>query len=99
MKKIFLLIFLTANTLTFSTKYLVPSLKKDNKQLVIHLKAREIDYKIKKGDTLDSIAKKYQMTVEELKRRNNLNSDKDLIIGKIISVDSVDKNADNKKDI
>jgi flagellum-specific peptidoglycan hydrolase FlgJ len=42
---------------------------------------------IAKGDTLYSLSKKYQTTVEELKRLNNLNSN-DLTIGRVLIVKS-----------
>ena len=47
--------------------------------------AEEGYYTVKKGDTLYSIAKKYNTTVSELKRLNNLESDT-LTIGQILQI-------------
>jgi len=56
--------------------------------------AATITYKIKKGDTLYSIAKKYQTTVAALKKLNRLKSDKiyagkTLIISKDLNYDAM----------
>src|SRR6056297_3353704 len=42
--------------------------------------AEDIKYIIKKGDTLYDLAKEYDTTVEDIKQRNNINSNK-IIIG------------------
>ncbi|WP_156874779.1 LysM peptidoglycan-binding domain-containing protein [Thermodesulfobacterium hveragerdense] len=48
-------------------------------------KIQWITYKVKRGDTLYSIAKKFGVSVEELKRINHLNHTK-LSVGKVIKV-------------
>ncbi|RXK17619.1 LysM peptidoglycan-binding domain-containing protein [Macrococcus sp. DPC7161] len=44
-------------------------------------------YKVKKGDTIKSIAKKYGVKVEKIKKWNKIKSDKDLKVGKLIILD------------
>ena len=44
-----------------------------------------IKYTVKKGDSLYSIAKKYNVTVDEIKRKNNLKSNI-LSIGQILTI-------------
>lgn len=51
-------------------------------------------YTVKRGDTLYSIARKYNTTVDNLRRLNNLNSDS-LSIGQVILLPSVDTSSDN----
>ncbi|MCD8265935.1 MAG: LysM peptidoglycan-binding domain-containing protein, partial [Prevotellaceae bacterium] len=41
-------------------------------------------YKVKKGDTLSSIAKKYHTTVDKLCKLNNISKNKVLRLGQII---------------
>ena len=51
-------------------------------------------YTVKRGDTLYSIARKYNTTVDNLRRLNNLNSDS-LSIGQVILLPGVDTSSDN----
>ncbi len=44
-----------------------------------------ITYTVKKGDNLYNIAKKYQVTVDEIKKLNNLSSN-DLSIGQVLKI-------------
>ncbi len=46
--------------------------------------AEDIEYIIKKGDTLIGIAKQYDTTIDDIKKRNNLKSDKIIIGDKLI---------------
>lgn len=76
------------STLSFSEKIIVPELSKNSqKQLIITLKIKEIRYLVKDGDTIKSIAKKFQMSVEELMRRNKIEKHEDLKVGQLIWVD------------
>lgn len=89
MKKIFL--FLILSTLSFGNKYIVPELTKgENKELIITLKPRYRHYIVSQGDTLESVAKKFMMSIEELIRRNRLKEGEELKIGMVILVDEVD---------
>ncbi|MCX8513745.1 MAG: LysM peptidoglycan-binding domain-containing M23 family metallopeptidase [Candidatus Pacebacteria bacterium] len=45
-----------------------------------------IQHKIKKGDTLKSIAKKYNVSIYDIQEFNLINTDKDLIVGKDIVI-------------
>ena len=51
-------------------------------------------YTVKRGDTLYSIARKYNTTVDNLRRLNNLNNDS-LSIGQVILLPGVDTSSDN----
>ena len=55
---------LTSNLLSIGQKLNIPSINTSNQQI----------YTVQKGDSLYSISKKYNTTVNELKRLNNLNS-------------------------
>ena len=57
---------LTSNLLNVGQILKIPGLKDESKN--------EYDYVVQKGDTLYSIARKYNITVDELKKVNNLNS-------------------------
>jgi len=48
-------------------------------------KSAQSSYVVRKGDSLDSIAKKFKMTVDELKEKNNLASAKILVGQKLIT--------------
>jgi LysM repeat protein len=83
----------TINGKTQSIKYADAwELDKDTKILKlkegIHPKwnFKHVDHTIVKGDTLDSIAKQYGVTVEELKARNKISSNIELIEGDVISI-------------
>ena len=51
-------------------------------------------YTVKRGDTLYSIARKYNTTVDNLRRLNNLNNDS-LSIGQVILLPGIDTSSDN----
>jgi LysM repeat protein len=85
--------FLTLTALTLGLSFGFGSFHTDaqtmttNEKSVMYTMANE-DYKlitIKKGDTLYSLAKKYKTTVANLKKMNNLKSDK-IISGKKLKV-------------
>lgn len=89
MKKI--LLFLVLTTFSLADKYIVPELSKgENKELIITLKPRYKHYIVRQGDTLESVAKKFMMSIEELIRRNRLEVGEELKIGMVILVDEVD---------
>lgn len=89
MKKI--LLFLVLTTFSFADKYIVPELSKgENRELIITLKPRYKHYIVRQGDTLESVAKKFMMSIEELIRRNRLKVGEELKIGMVILVDEVD---------
>ena len=73
------------------TKYIRPGMKlcvsKRKKYVTKNKKKRSnyILYKVKKGDTLIKIAKKFRVSVSEIKRANNLKSSK-LYAGQIIKI-------------
>lgn len=71
---------LKANNMTTNTIYLNQVLK-----IPTTLNEEVEYYKVKSGDTLYSIAKKYNLTVNELKKLNNLKSD-NLSIGQLLKV-------------
>ena len=62
-------------------------MKEVDGELIIVLIGYQMEYMVKKGDTLESIAKEFNMSVEELKKRNYLESDKDLKVNQVIMVD------------
>lgn len=69
---------LKSNMISVNQKLLVTDKKIDNETN---------KYKIEKGDTLYSIAKKYNTTVDQIKKLNNLQSDI-LSVGKTITIPS-----------
>lgn len=78
MRKI-LPIFIFLNILAFGKIEVAPEMSiKDKKVLMINLKAAHQKYYVKAGDTLKSIAKKFDMSEEELKEKNNIKNDKEL---------------------
>lgn len=84
-------LFLMLSVISLADKYIVPELTKgENKELIITLKPRYKHYIVGQGDTLESVAEKFMMSIEELKRRNRLEEGKELKIGMIILVDEVD---------
>jgi len=46
-----------------------------------------LSYQVKPGDSLEKIARKFQISVEQLKRENNLSSDK-IVIGQELAIPS-----------
>ena len=55
------------------------------KQLIVPGNAKEIQYCVEKGDTINSIASKFNVTINEIKEKNELNTD-DLIVGQILKI-------------
>lgn len=86
------ILFLLLTTLSLgANKYIVPELtKNENKELIITLKPRYRHYIVRQGDTLESVAEKFMMSIEELIRRNRLEKGKELKIGMVILVDEVE---------
>ena len=66
---------LTSDTLSIGDQLLVPIIEESDYTIYI----------VKKGDSLYSIAQKYNTTVDELKRKNNLSSNL-LSIGQILII-------------
>ena len=69
---------LTSNTLSIGKTLKIPSINEENT-------SNYLTYKVVSGDSLYSIAKKYNMTVNEIKILNNLNSNL-LSIGQILKI-------------
>lgn len=86
------ILFLILTTLSLgANKYIVPELtKNENKELIITLKPRYKHYIVRQGDTLESVAKKFMMSIEEIVRRNKLDKNKELKVGTVILVDEVE---------
>lgn len=86
------ILFLILSLSSFSNnKLLIPTLSKNGeKQLIITLKPKIRFYIVKKGDTLEGIAKRFRMTVKELARRNNRDIEGILRIGEVLQVDEVE---------
>ena len=86
------ILFLLLTTFSLgANKYIVPELtKNENKELIITLKPRYRHYIVRQGDTLESVAEKFMMSIEELIRRNRLEKGKELKIGMVILVDEVE---------
>jgi len=72
---------LTSNTLLVGQKLLVPK----SSDIVDSLVTNYVDYRIVPGDTLYGIGSKYGVSVDELKRINNLSNDK-LSINQVIKI-------------
>ena len=87
------ILFLLLTTFSLgANKYIVPELtKNENKELMITLKPRYQHYIVRQGDTLELVAKKFMMSVEELRRRNRLGAEDELKVGMVILVDEVDE--------
>ena len=66
---------MTSDTLSIGDQLLVPIIEESDYTIYI----------VKKGDSLYSIAQKYNTTVDELKRKNNLSSNL-LSIGQILII-------------
>lgn len=74
---------LTTNNLSIGQKIRIPCNIEDNDDTVM---PKYISYTIKAGDNLYNIAKKYNTTVDKIKRDNNLQSN-NLTIGKILLIE------------
>ena len=72
---------LTSNILSIGQVLKLPSEKASNEEQL----ENTINYTVQKGDSLYSIAKKYNITVDKLKQLNNLTSNL-LSIGQILIV-------------
>ena len=58
-------------------------------------KSNEIIYIVKSGDTLSSIAKKYNTTYQELAKINNIEDPNSIYVGQIIKLKGSNQNTDN----
>lgn len=74
---------LTTNNLSIGQKIRIPCNIEDNDDTVM---PKYIIYTVKAGDNLYNIAKKYNTTVDKIKRDNNLQSN-NLTIGKILLIE------------
>lgn len=74
---------LTTNNLSIGQKIRIPCNIEDNDDTVM---PKYISYTVKAGDNLYNIAKKYNTTVDKIKRDNNLQSN-NLTIGKILLIE------------
>lgn len=74
---------LTTNNLSIGQKIRIPCNIEDNDNTVM---PKYISYTVKAGDNLYNIAKKYNTTVDKIKRDNNLQSN-NLTIGKILLIE------------
>lgn len=68
----------------------------------VELEAKSVSYKVKKGETLSSISKKYHITEDELKAMNNLKSStirfgQELKVNQPLEVASVNNGSKNTK--
>lgn len=98
MKKLLLGLFFIVYLLSFSKTIVLSEMREVDGELIIVLIGYQMEYMVKKGDTLESIAKEFNMSIEELKKRNHLESDKDLKVDQVIMVD-VKKEKDEKNSI
>lgn len=88
MKRWLAFLLISCHFIAFGEKYIIPELdKNEKKELVITLKVKERRYLVKKGDTLEAIAKKFKMSVKELMRRNKIKDPKKLRAGQLILID------------
>ena len=55
------------------------------KQLIVPGNAINIQYSVEKGDTLNSIARKFNTTIAQIKAENDLNTD-DVIEGQVLKI-------------
>lgn len=76
---------LTSNSLSIGQNLKIPINESNNEE------SKETIYLVKKGDSLYSIARSYNITVDELKRINNLTSN-NLSIGQMLKLPSSDVN-------
>ena len=74
---------LTTNNLSIGQKIRIPCNIEDNDDTVM---PKYISYTVKAGDNLYNISKKYNTTVDKIKRDNNLQSN-NLTIGKILLIE------------
>lgn len=82
---------LTSNTLSIGQQLFIPTSEKEEGTTQL-----KNTYKVQKGDSLYQIAKKYNTTLDELKKINNLNSNT-LSIGQILNLPT--KNIEENKNI
>ena len=54
-------------------------------QLIVPGNASTILYYVENGDTLNSIASKFRVTIDEIKSKNNLNTD-DIVTGQLLKI-------------
>ncbi len=73
---------LTSNNLYIGQVLRIPEMYTKEEDMVV---PNYINYKVERGDTLYSIAKKFNISVNELKSKNNLNSNS-LSIGQSINI-------------
>ena len=81
---------LTSNTLQIGQQLLIPT-------TIQNPDTSETTYIVKKGDSLWTIANKYNITVDELKRANNLNSNI-LTIGQELIIPNTDRTSESESD-
>lgn len=91
MKKIILTFHLIYNLASFSQGIVLSEMKKIDGELIIILSGLQSEYMVKKGDTLESIAKKFNMKIEDLKKINNLKNNQDLKTDMILMVDLIEE--------
>jgi len=75
------------------------SLKEISNELNLEFKesVNEIEYVVKPGENLWTIAQNYQISLKELSQANDLENEERLTIGQIIKIPLWDKNTDNKE--
>lgn len=77
--KIILPIFVFLSIFVFGKIEVVPEMEVNKeKMLIINLKPAHKKYYVKSGDTIKSIAKKFNVSEEEIKDKNNIKNDKEL---------------------
>ncbi len=76
---------LTSNTLTIGDTIKIPKANSETSSTLPPSNANSDIYIVKKGDTLYQIAQKYNTTVAELKKNNNLTNN-NLTIGQVLNI-------------
>lgn len=76
---------LTSNTLTIGATIKIPKANSETSSTLPPSNANSDIYIVKKGDTLYQIAQKYNTTVAELKKNNNLTNN-NLTIGQVLNI-------------
>ncbi len=89
---IYFLVIIVTITIYFVIHFYYSSFKKNVYQCNVEYLGGSIKHTVKNGDSLASIAKKYNITVEQLKKANNISSDQifegmELIIPKKDTID------------
>ncbi len=77
------------STARIASNIVKPKAKKKFKKIVVSKNL--LHHKVKRGDTIYSIAKKNHITVKSLKLANKLKSNRDLKIGKVLSLPNTNK--------